>query len=153
MTTTTKSAEWLSAIATAPNLPPAALRIAVATTRSADLAALVDRLGITNDEAAAAVDALVATGFVRVRLAPVMPPDAPRPSRPSPAARRALATLGDLGPPCHVETWRAAVLETMPDAAPAARRQAWKRVRDALVAAGLVAIDEDGIVTTKEDAR
>jgi hypothetical protein len=154
MKTTTKSAEWLSAVAAAPDLQPAALRIAVAvaTTRSADLAALVERLNITREEAAEAVDALVAAGFARLRLEPTTPPGAPRPSRLSPAARRALGVLADLGT-CHSETWRAAVVETMPEATADARRQAWKRSRDALVSAGLVEIDADGIVTAKEPTR
>lgn len=149
----TKS-EWLATIAAASSLPPAAVRIAVAvaTSRSADTVALADRLDITTDEATAAVDALVAAGFLRVRLEPTTPPDAPRPHRLSPAARRALDVLGKLGT-CHGDTWRAAFAETMPEAAPAARRQAWKRVRDALVAAGLVSIDADGVVTAKEGVR
>lgn len=154
MTTTTKSAEWLSAVAAAHDLPPAALRIAVAvaTSRSTDLVALADRLGLPREDADAAVAALVASGFIRVRLEPVMPPDTPRQHRLSPAARRALDVLGKLGT-CHGDTWRAAFVETLPEAAAAARRQAWKRSRDALVAGGLVEIDNDGIVTAKEAAR
>ena len=150
-----RNTTWLAAVAAAPDLPPNALRVAVAVAanRSTDLAALVDRLGMTREAADAAVAALVASGLVRVRLEPTTPPDAPRPNHLSSAARRAAGVLADLAPPCHVETWRAAFLATMPQATPEARRQAWKRCRDALVAAGLVAIDEDGIVTTKEDAR
>lgn len=152
--TPTKLSGWLDTVATASDLPPAALRIAVAvaTTRSADLAALVDRLDLSSSDAAAAVDALAAAGFVRTRLEPVMPPDAPQPHRLSPAARRALDVLGKLGT-CHGDTWRAAFVETLPEAAAAARRQAWKRSRDALVAGGLVSIDADGVVTAKEDGR
>lgn len=150
----TRSTTWLAAVAAAPDLPPNALRVAVAVAanRSTDLAALVDRLGMTREAADAAVGALAAAGFVRTRLEPVMSPDAPWPARLSPAARRALDVLGKLGT-CHGDTWRAAFLETMPEAAAAARRQAWKRVRDALVAAGLVSVDADGIVTAKEDVR
>lgn len=153
--TMTSNTAWLNRVATFPDLPPNALRVAVAvaTTPAADVAALADRLGFPREEADAAVAALVAAGFARLRLEPTTPPAAPGSIRLTPAARRALEVLRTLGPPCHVSTWRRAFDADAPSATADAARMAFGRARRALAAAGLVSIDEDGVVTVREVGR
>ncbi|MCE1237071.1 MAG: hypothetical protein LWW93_12030 [Hyphomicrobiales bacterium] len=145
--TPTKLSGWLDAIAATPDLPPAAIRIAIAiaANRSADLAEIVGRLGVSPTDAAAAAGALAAAGFVRTKLEPVIPSGAPSSFHLSQMARRALDVLRGTGAG-HVETWRSAFAETMPEATLEARRKAWSRARLSLVAAGIVEIDGDGVI-------
>lgn len=147
MMTSTKLAGWLGAIAAAPDLPPAAIRIAIiiATDPHIGMAAIVARLALSPNEVAEAAGALAEAGFVATRLEPTLPAGAPASVHLSPMARRALDVLRGTGAG-HIETWRASFVATMPEATQEARRKAWSRARLSLVAAGIVEIDGDGVI-------
>lgn len=149
----TKFSRWLAAIATDARISRTAVRVAatLAADRYADHHTIATRLEIAPHAAEKAIASLLAAGHFRTRLEPAYPASSPASTTParhlSEAARRALEALCTIGDTAHVDTWREAFHHAMPDADPAARRQSWRRARRALITAGFVEIDSDGVVT------
>lgn len=141
-------AAWLDTVATAPGLPPAAIRIAIAIAAAPplDTSTIVARLALSPEEAAEAVGALAAGGLIRTLLKPIIP--SPPPVTLSPASRGALAVLHRIGTTVPIEAWRLAFALTMPDASPNTRRKAWERARAALIGGGFVTVGPGGVVAS-----